>query len=193
MRSFFLRKATILICGLLLTLLLAIGALLQPVSTQGAIIDQSGIEADLLHLPLILKLYPEPIIPPTPTQTPPPGGDVPQDGSWAGTTSHSHPMSYTVQSGGTQWAQFKLNTDFVSATCGASGTIEITVPGPGSISNGYFSYDSGTYDFSGDFSSSTVASGSYAFTNYQITIGLPWPPYICFDYLTQSGTWNASP
>lgn len=188
------RRAAILICGLFFILLLIIGGILQPVNAQEGRSIQANFEAESLYLPLILKLYPEPFIPPTPTPTPPPG-DHPQDGAWSGTTSRNTPMSFTVQSGGTQWSQFTLETDFSTSECGGytTGTITVTVPGPGSISDNHFAYASSNYNFAGDFSSTITANGSYAFTNYQVIIGIPYPPYVCYFYLTQNGTWNASP
>ncbi len=118
---------------------------------------------------------------------------LPYDGSWTGTTSRGQPMSYTVSGSGTQWSTFKLKTDFVPTTCGGgSGTVEITVPGPGSITSGQFSYTSTTYSFTGQFASNSTATGTYSFVNRLIVIGLPYPPYVCNYYLTQSGTWTAS-
>ncbi len=118
--------------------------------------------------------------------------DAPVDAAWTGSTSRGHSMSFTVSSGGTQWSTFKLKTDFVASNCGASGTMEITVPGPGSISGNQFSYTSSTFSFTGQFTSASAASGTYSFTNRQIVIGIPYPPYVCYYYLTQSGTWSAS-
>jgi hypothetical protein len=107
---------------------------------------------------------------------------TPQDGSWTGSTDRGQPMSLTVQSSGTQWASFKLKTDFNFGYC--SGTLETTVSGPGSITAGQFSYDGSTFDFSGTFDSSVRAHGTYAFTNMYTGTGCP--------SLTQSGTWNAT-
>ena len=102
-------------------------------------------------------------------------------------------MSFTVSSSGAQWDNFKLKTDFIATTCyNATGTIEVTVPGPGSITNNQFSYTSSTYSFTGQFNSASTASGTYSFANRQIVIGIPFPPYVCYYYLTQSGTWSAS-
>jgi hypothetical protein len=118
---------------------------------------------------------------------------TPVDAAWNGTTSRGYPMSFTVSSGGAQWSTFILKTDFVATTCyNASGTIEITVPGPGSITSNQFSYTSSTFSFTGQFNSASTASGTYSFTNRQIVIGIPNPPYVCYYYLTQSGTWTAS-
>jgi len=109
---------------------------------------------------------------------------IPNPGSWAGTTSRNQPMSFTVSRDSTQWSSFKLKTDF-SGT-GISGWIEIPVPGPNPISAGYFSYTSSTYSFTGNFTSSRLANGTFSFTNY------PIPIYGGYFYLTQSGTWSAS-
>jgi hypothetical protein len=51
---------------------------------------------------------------------------VPNDGSWAGTTSRGQPMSFAVF-GGMQWFNFKLKTDFQIDSC--RGTVGITIPG----------------------------------------------------------------
>ena len=102
-------------------------------------------------------------------------------------------MSFDVSADSTQWSNFKLKTDYSAPNCGVSyGTIEVTVPGPGSITNNQFSYTSSTYSFTGEFSDAVSATGTYAFNNYQIVIPLPYPPYVCFYYLTQSGTWTAN-
>jgi hypothetical protein len=107
----------------------------------------------------------------------------PTDGPWAGTTSRGYPMSFTVQSTGTQWADFKLKTDI------PYGWVEVTVYGPGTISSSAFSWTNGsnTYTFTGNFSSTTAATGTYSFNNYKIYLGGS-----SYYYLTQSGTWNAT-
>ena len=103
-------------------------------------------------------------------------------------------MSFDISSDGTQWSNFKLKTDFSTTSCGGStsGTIETTITGPGSISGNQFSFSGSTFSFMGKFNSPTTASGTYAFTNLQIVIGLPYPPYVCYYYLTQSGTWTSN-
>ncbi len=115
----------------------------------------------------------------------------PTVGAWTGTTNRGFPMSFTVS--GTQWSNFKLKTDFAATNCyNITGTFEITVPGPGTISNRQFSYTSSTYSFTGKFNSVSTASGTYSFKNRQIALGIPFPPYVCYYYFTQSGTWTAS-
>ena len=106
---------------------------------------------------------------------------LPPDGHWTGTTSRGYPMSFDVSAGGTTWSSFTLKTDF--ALVGCSGTIETTSSGPGSIINNRFNGGSSTYQFSGQLTSLTTASGTYAYTNYFV--------FGC-GYLTQSGTWTAS-
>lgn len=155
------------------------------------------------YLPLVLKELRSPLSPtttptvvngstPTPTGSPPPTKtriptitptrpSGPQDGHWAGTTSLGYPMSFDVSANGTKWASFKLKTRFSVGGC--SGTLETTVDGPGTISGGKFSDSSSTYAFSGQFNTSTSASGTYAWSNYYI--------YGC-GYFTQSGTWTAT-
>jgi hypothetical protein len=130
---------------------------------------------------------------PTPTATPttpPPLTPVP--GHWTGTTSRGRSMAYDVSLDSTQWMSFTLSTDFSAPSCGVgSSNLTVTRPGPGSITNNQFSSSGGGFSFTGQFNSATAASGTYAFDNFQIVIGLPYPPYVCFYYLTQSGTWTA--
>jgi hypothetical protein len=112
---------------------------------------------------------------------------VPANGFWTGTTSRNHPMSFTVQSGGTQWSTFKLKTDYNATTCGVTGTMELTIFGPGNIFNSQFSVSSGNgFSASGQFTSSTNATGTFSFSNYPIQVGL------CTYFFNQSGTWTAS-
>jgi hypothetical protein len=56
----------------------------------------------------------------------------------------------------------------------------VTIFTPGAITNNEFSH-SGTFSFSGEFTSSTKASGVYAFTDYETA---------CGDF-NQTGTWTA--
>lgn len=145
----------------------------------------TAVGASSVYLPLVIKNYPPP-----PTATP---TSVP--GSWAGTTSRSYPMSFNVSTNGAQWSNFTLKTNYSgTAACGVgvSGTITISVSGPGSISSNSFSYSGSTFAFTGNFTSGTTATGTYAFTNYPIFVSLPYPPYVCYYYLTQSGTWSAT-
>jgi hypothetical protein len=112
---------------------------------------------------------------------------VPANGFWTGTTSRNHPMSFTVQSSGTQWSSFKLRTDFNATTCGVTGELELTIIGPGGISNSQFNVSSGNgFSAHGQFTSNATASGTYSFTNYAINIGP------CTYFLNQSGTWTTS-
>ncbi|HLF29077.1 MAG TPA: hypothetical protein VJG32_22340 [Anaerolineae bacterium] len=133
----------------------------------------------------------------TPTQTPTatptiPPASTPVPGHWAGTTSRGRSMSFDVSLNSTQWMSFTLSTDFSAPSCGVgSSDLTVTRPGPGSITNNQFSSSGGGYAFTGQFNSATAASGTYAFDNFQIVIGLPYPPYVCFYYLTQSGAWTA--
>ena len=99
-------------------------------------------------------------------------------------------MSFTVSANSTQYSAFKLETDFSGP--GISGDTEVTINTSGAITAGHFSYSDGEYAFTGTFTSSTLATGTYAFTSYPIIYGIPYPPYIAYYYLTQSGTWNAS-
>ena len=103
------------------------------------------------------------------------------DGPWTGTTSRGYPMSFNVASGGTTWSTFKLKTDFSVGGC--SGTVETTVFGPGPITNNQFSSSTGSFSFSGQFSTPTSANGTYAYVNHSI------PGCGIFN---QSGTWTAN-
>lgn len=127
----------------------------------------------------------------TPTVTATPVGHHPEPGLWSGTTSRGQGMAFTVSGDSAQWSLFDLITDYSSPSCGVNGQVEQLVPGPGAISGNHFSYADATFSFSGEFSSDTAASGTYSFTGYQVVIGIPYPPYVCIYYLTQSGTWAA--
>jgi hypothetical protein len=116
------------------------------------------------------------------TWDPVPALAIPTGGFWSGTTSRGYPMSFEVDSSATQWTNFKLKTNFNFGFC--SGTVEITVYGPGAITNGQFSRSSSTFSFTGQFATTYTASGTYSFTNLYISG--------CSSYLTQSGTWTAS-
>lgn len=146
----------------------------------------TSLSSSRLYMPVLRKDFvpsATPLPTPTATATPP---------HWAGITSRSQPMSFDVSGNGAQWSNFKLRTDFSAPSCGSSGTIEVTIPGPGNITANQFSYTGSTYAFTGQFLSASTASGTYAFTNYQIIIPLPGPPFICYYYLTQNGTWTAN-
>jgi hypothetical protein len=112
------------------------------------------------------------------------------DASWTGMTFWNEPMSFKVINSGTQWSTFKLKAVF--AGCSASGTIEITVFGPGNITNDQFSYSGSTFSFTGQFTSPFTATGTYSFNNHLIVVSLPYPPYVCYVHFNQSGTWSAS-
>lgn len=110
--------------------------------------------------------------------------------NWTGTTSKACPMSFTVSSDGTQVNNFKLKTKWSSGA--SSGTIEITTNSSNPISNWQFSFSTNGYSYTGQFDSTTTASGTYTFSNYQIIIGIPYPPYITYIYISQTGTWTAT-
>ncbi len=102
-------------------------------------------------------------------------------GNWTGTTSRGYPLSFDIASDGTTWSNFKLKTNFSVGGC--SGTTEITVSGPRPITNYRFNSSSGSFSFSGQFNSSTTASGVYAYINDFISG--------CGNF-TQFGTWTAN-
>jgi hypothetical protein len=111
----------------------------------------------------------------TPLDDPAPSAD------WTGTTSRGYPLSFDIASDGATWSNFKLKTNFSLGGC--SGTTEITVFGPGPITNYRFNSSSGSFSFSGQFNSSTTASGFYAYINDFISG--------CGNF-TQFGTWTAN-
>lgn len=135
-------------------------------STNATTFACSSNSSSIIYLPIITKPSP-----------PPP------DGHWTGTTSRGYPMSFDVSTGGKQWRTFKLKTDVSISGCNVA-TIELPVPGPGPITNSQFSGSNGKFSFSGQLTSLTTASGTYAFVNEQL-FGCPQP-------FTQSGTWTAS-
>lgn len=111
--------------------------------------------------------------------------NVPPSVHWAGTTSRGYPMSFEVSADGQRWSGFKLKTGFSFGSC--TGTTEIMLLSPGgSITEGRFSGAGTTFSFTGQFTSPSTATGSYAFNNYSIYCG----SYVY--YLTQSGTWMAT-
>jgi hypothetical protein len=140
------------------------------------------------YLPYLVNAPP---VAPTPTATLEPGGDGPVAGHWSGATSRGYEASFEVDSGGNQWSDFSIETDFTAPGC-ASGTMSVALHGPGEIEDDEFEHTSGTFQFSGRFDSQTTASGTYEFDNYQVVIGLPGPPFVCIYYLTQSGDWSAN-
>jgi hypothetical protein len=96
-------------------------------------------------------------------------------------------MSFTVSGSGAQWSSFTLKTDFNIVLC--SGTITITAQTSGPITNNQFSGfaygPTGTFSFTGQFTSASTATGTYSFTDYGI--------FGCgtFGFFDQSGTWTA--
>jgi len=152
-----------------------------PTNTPTPTNTSSGV---LVYLPLVMKQYP---LPPTPTPTSVPG-------SWAGTTNLGYAVSFNVSTNGAQWTNFALTTHWSATVCSASvsETLTVSKSGPGTISSGNFSYFSSSYDFTGHFNSATTATGTFAFKSYPRTVSVPYPPYTCTYYLTQSGTWSAT-
>jgi serine protease len=70
---------------------------------------------------------------------------------WVGTTSKGLPMSFFVSSSGTQWSKFRLKVDV--SGCGL--TMETTVQGPGTITDGQFDYSS-SFSFTGQIDSNNI-------------------------------------
>lgn len=105
------------------------------------------------------------------------------NGHWTGTTNRGQPVSFDVLSGGNRWDNFKLRAPL--SNCNLYSAVEYTLLGPGPINGNQFggSNSAGTFSFSGQFNSTTAASGTYAFVRF------PIPG--CSNF-TQSGTWTAS-
>jgi hypothetical protein len=101
-------------------------------------------------------------------------------GNWSGSTNLGYPVSFTVSPSGTQWDAFKLTTSYVNGSC--SVKLTTTVSGLGTITNNHFSYTGVTFSFSGDFTSTTTATGTYAYTNRSSSCGT----------FSQTGTWSAT-
>jgi hypothetical protein len=113
--------------------------------------------------------------------------------SWTGETNGGSPVSFVVINSGTQWSNFRLKTFFNAIPCNTSGSIQVTISGPGNITNSQFSNSStALFHFHGQFTSQYTATGTYKFTNYPVTVYTPFPPAPCTHYLNQSGTWTAT-
>lgn len=157
------------------------------VSIESAALDTTGNIAYSRFLPLGARgmilgglTEPTPTSTPTPTATLPPG-NAPTDGNWKGNTNRGYNVSFNVTGSGTSWNTFKLKTSFSVGGC--SGTMETTVPGPGTIADNRFTRTAGEFAFSGEFTSPTTATGTYSYTNSYI--------YGC-GYFSQTGTWSAA-
>ena len=116
---------------------------------------------------------------------------TPYDGPWAGTGISGYPVSFTVSGGGTAWSDFKYKLDVYCEHYGVSSTMEFTTPGPGTITDGQFSFSSGGIAFTGSFDTPTTASGTWSLTDYSWVIPLPPPTYVHVHTLNYSGTWTA--
>lgn len=145
----------------------------------------TGTAVHGLYLPYIDKPIPPtptptstPTITPTPTDAPP---GMPVPGEWSGITSRDHPISFQVSANSTQWNSFSLTTDMSNGGC--SSTLTVYVPGPGNITNSHFSGNNNSFFFTGTFTASNTATGTYNFINQWTGCGL----------FSQSGTWVANP
>ncbi len=98
--------------------------------------------------------------------------------------------SFVTDLARTQWSNFRLIFQYFSGCLGGVNTGVASVDGPGSISNNQFSYWSSSFSFSGQFTSAINATGTYDIRNYGVLVSIPGG--ICVDYVTQSGTWNAT-
>jgi len=118
--------------------------------------------------------------------------ETPYDGPWVGTGSSGYPVSFTVSGDGTAWGDFYYKLDVYCEHYGVSSTQEFTTPGPGTITDGQFSFSSGGIAFTGAFDTQTTASGTWTLTNYSWVIPLPPPIYVHVHTLNYSGTWTAT-
>jgi hypothetical protein len=113
-----------------------------------------------------------------------PAGLDAADGVWSGSTSRGQPMSFGVANGGASVTNFKLKTNWSCSS--ASGTTEITMPGPFGVSGNSFSGSTSSgFAFSGSFTGEETATGAFSFTHFQVM----YYPYSC--WINQSGTWSA--
>jgi hypothetical protein len=114
------------------------------------------------------------------------------DGMWSGTTDQGEAVSFMVSSSGTQWSDFKLGYSFVATICGNLYVSFMSeAAGPGPISGGSFSaFVSYSDTFTGQFTSSTTATGTYAFVHKMFILAPGGST--CFYYLAASGTWSAN-
>lgn len=111
---------------------------------------------------------------------------------WAVTVSStSKAMSFDVLTDGTLWLNFKVSI-YYKACDSSTKTTTIVTGGPGTITQGGFSYKSGGFSFSGTFNSPTTASGSYNLSNYAVCDWIASPGYCCWAFNSGSGSWKAS-
>ena len=105
---------------------------------------------------------------------------------WSGANA-----SFLTDLARTQWSNFRIRFEYDSGCTGTRRTAEtLPVDGPGAISNNQFSFWSSSFSFSGRFTSAIDATGTYDLRSYGVPV--VFPGVICIDYVTQSGTWNAT-
>ena len=131
---------------------------------------------------------------PVPTSTPKP---APAAGLWKGTTSENNPVSFEIPAGGNELSKFTFaDVNFFTYECGGetSGTLTQTTEGPFNIINDEFSFNDESYSFSGKFTSTTAAAGTFEIKKITIKVTGPAPAYLLkdctFDFIL-SGTWTA--
>jgi len=126
----------------------------------------------LSYLPIVVKNWSPGVVP---TATPP--LCLPQPGEWTGQESErEYPVSFTVTS------DCKVRDFYIKVPFGIDSCI-ITIPEDIDIVGGQFTYEwaSGLNDISGEFTSSTSASGSYYVAYCDGTLLIPG----------SQGTWEA--
>ena len=139
------------------------------------------------------KITPEPTDEPTPEPTDEPTPKPPTitptsppiEGDWAGTTGRNQPMSFDVVGGGEWVENFRVRIR-VTGDPFCSGTFDIIVRAPLSISDNEFSANAGIFTMSGKFTSPATASGEYRLFAYP-------PPPPCILPITHISSWTATP
>lgn len=152
-----------------------------------------------MWLPIVFRQWSVLFLPtPTPTRTrtatpTPTRIFTPVTGPWAGTTNRGHPVTFNINNSA-QVSGFTLQTDFTAPSCGVtSDVLTITAPNVCDIVKNRFTLASAGFSASGTLTSSSRMTGTYDFTNFQVVVGIPSPPYTCTFAFTQSGTWSARP
>ncbi len=108
---------------------------------------------------------------------------------WTGFVSgSSRATSFDVLTGGEEFLNISVQVPYNG--CNKTGTSTILVGGPGDITNRHFSYNDGSFLYSGTFPTLTTATGTYQLINYPICVWTQ-PGYCCYAFTSGSGTWTA--
>ena len=158
----------------------------QPIQTPTvtATPQAGGKEA---FLPLVLKpefTGPTPVPSLTPTVTATSEVELPNAGSWTGTTSQARPISFTVEtSPSLQIAADTLRIQ-IRDSCGGVTTTQFMQSYP-IINNRFSTGSGGIATVTGNFTSATTATGTFTFSMQH-----PFEPW---RTCTAQGSWSASP